>query len=527
MKLFPVRNFVLRFTIKMTTDNTKLNSIETKLTDLCKKYFKASAALSSRAVTKKTELSADELFMWVSFSIPDISVLNEELDLENFIDYLYKNTNYIKVDSNVETQTILEIIPVKNFYTNETEAKADVKNRLKNEITNKADSIFSKTTLLKYNIQPDLKVGKFQIKLSNKVDINRLSNVIETGMETINKLPIFIDKIEGFSGKIEGFYGGNFHNFETLDNTSENMVIEVNYFYNPNTDILTSNSRNNIGPISKKSKIKKDGIYGSEESSLQDNTETPVGTIINNILTGLREINKDIQVEIMSSELAADFETLEYQLLYDSKLDPYGTKIKKLSAKDNILKVKNEYIVIKNNFEQEAKDILKDYNIDLFNKSIRDFIDETIDSIDEDFNEGKSKLLSGLQVTLDDLRDKKSNDQVFAKIKSNSAYNDFIKIPKKLEETINIFNKKIEEKKEYYTLTLRRTNLQSDYNANIIEVSTFCKDTATCDTYEIKLLKEAIQLITKEEPTCESIESCKEALKLAKNKEIILKTFEN
>ena len=48
-------------------------------------------------------------------------------------------------------------------------------------------------------------------------------------METINKLPIFIDKIEGFSGKIEGFYGGNFHNFETLDNTSENMVIEVNY----------------------------------------------------------------------------------------------------------------------------------------------------------------------------------------------------------------------------------------------------------------------------------------------------------
>lgn len=520
LKLFPVRNFVLRFTIKMTTDNTKLNSIETKLTDVCKKYFKASAALASRAVTKKTNMSEDELFVWVSFSIPDISLLNEELDLENFVDHIYKNTTYINVDANVENQTILEIVPVKKFYTNETEAKADVDNRLKNEITNKSDSIFSKTTLMKYSIQPDLKVGKFQIQLSKKVDINRLTNVIETGMETINKLPILIDKIEGFTNNIEGFYGGSFYNFETLDNTSEKMVLEVSYFYNPNTDILTSNSRNTIGPISKISKIKKDGIYGDETASLQDNTETPVGTIINNILTGLREINKDIQVEIMSSELAADYETLEYQLLYNSTEDPYGTKIKKLSVKDNILKVRNEYLVIKNDVEQKAQEILKEYNIDLFNRPIRDFIDETIESLDEDFNDGKTSLLSGLQFSLEELRNKNSNDQIFTDIGSKLAYNDFIKVPKKLEETVNTFNKKIEDKKEDYTLSLRRANLQSEYNANIIEASTFCKDPASCDTYEIKLLKEEIKLITKEEPTCDSVESCKEALKLAKNQEI-------
>lgn len=526
LKLFPVRDFVLRFTIKMTKDNTKLNSIETKLTDLCKNYFKASAALASRAVTKKSKLSKDELFIWVSFSIPDISLLNEELDLENFVDYIYKNTNYINIDANINTQTILEIIPVKKFYTNETEAKADVDNRIKNEITNKADSIFTNTTLMKFNIQPDMKIGKFQIQISKKVDINRLKNIIENGMETINKLPISIDKLEGFSNKIEGFYGGNFHNFETLANTNENMVIEVNYFYNPNTDILTSNSRNTIGPISKLSKIRQGDTYGDEKQSLQDNTETPVGTIINNILSGLREINKDIQIEIMTSELAADYETLEYQLLYDSSEDPYGTKIKKLSVKDNILKVNNEYLVIKNTFEQEAKEILKEFNIDLFNKSIRDFIDEVIESLDEDFNEGRNKLLSGLQVTLDGLINKKSNDKIFTTIGNKPAYNDFIKIPKKLEEIINTFNKKIKDKKEYYTLSLRRANLQSEYNSNIIEASTFCKDKASCDEYEIKLLKQAIELITKEASPCGSIEECKEALKSAKNKEIETNTQE-
>ena len=525
IEIKPVVSFNLRFTIRRNiinnqpqNDRTKEITIENKLKNIISEYFETSAQYitSLSGISKKFAISdKTNLFMWFSVDVQNLVSLEEEKkrNINTFITHISNlDIDYIVISDKESEQTILEISPVINYPGSKFNNELVINDRANNTVNHNSSTVFNifnkgVSNVYKYDINFQ-RVGNFRIKVNRQV--TNIYPIIKNGMLTMNNLPFTVTKINTVtvnpnSDNIEGF-NNNYRNYnykEYLDNVEE--TYQITYFYDNNTSFKSSNQDKEIGPISRSIQYKNiDGSYSESKLSLGKNETTPVGTIINVILTELREINPDTEIIVLTEEL--DGSTKVYKVLYDSSTDLTGEKIKKLSIKETIEKIYNEYTIIKNNLDNETLETRKKYRNISFNGAIIGLIRNTKNLIANTIADEEQKIYDIVNYTIPQLIELPSSNPIF----NNIILGDYISLPNKLSQQINYYKTELELEIDFYNSEIRANELLNKYGQQYnTRINKDCNDVESCNQLELQILQQLIREKLNKEPVCSTIEACR------------------
>ena len=512
-KIEPVVSLNLRFKIKPTDengndiDNNKITDIKNNISDMLKSYFKTDSINSEGGILHI--FGDDRVYLWYKIDIINMKPLVQERYISKFVDFISQNSKYIVVSNIPNQQIITEIVPVTEYpganYTNITSDTIN-SNLITNRNASQYFNFFNKGLTNKYDyINGDIGFGKFRIELNTTIVDTALYDIVKIALgNTLTHYPIYIKKIErtnqGNQG-IEGF--DNMWNYkELLDNIT--VTYEIGYLY----DIPNSTFKSKFydyGPITDHIQYKNsDGNYETDSKpALEDNQSTPVGTIINDILQGLRNNKPDDSINI----IVQIFKTTEDEIkvLYNSADDETGIKIKKLTTKETVKKVYDEYSKLKLDFKIRTNEVRLKYFNTQFNATIINLIMTTEDNINNSIQEGESSILTDNYNSIDDLLRSILSEEL-----DLVQYNN---IPTQLNNQINTFNSRLESEIRYYKLAIRRDELSTKYGSAYESEIDTCNTIENCDSAELNILKKLIKEGSNKDSKCSTIEQCKTELK--------------